>query len=314
MALQDPERRSREAGLTMAARNVPFLQLPVDAAAFADAGAKEAVHRILDFVKEKRLIDFHAYRPGTIQRMLALRVAKRDAGDMDAYYETLRSSPAELDELTQALTVKVSAFFRNPLAFEALGATVLPELRERFPDEALRVWCAGCARGEEAYSVAILLRDLAAGERGRMKPFVLGTDLDRAAIDAARRAQYPEEALLDVKKRYLDKYFRAEGGTWAVGQEIRSLVTFAPHDVTTLHAPQGGVFNDYHLILCRNLLIYLGREMGERVVVFLANSLADGGFLMLGEAEAVPETLAPAFVEILPGLKIYRKQARKDAF
>ena len=297
----------QKAGLFMATRsgNLPFMQLP------ADAGAVTTVRRILDFIKERRLVDFHAYRPGTIQRMLALRVAKCDAEDLDAYYKILLSSPTEVDELIQALTVKVSAFFRNPLAFEALGTAVLPELSERFPDEALRVWCAGCARGEEAYSVAILLREMA--PRTRAKPFVLGTDLDSAAIDAARRAQYPEEALLDVKKRHLDIYFRADAGTWTVGREIRSLVTFAPHDITTLHVPRGGVFNDYHLILCRNLLIYLGRDLGERVVSFLARSLVRGGFLMLGEAEAVPEALEPTFSEILPELKIYRKNIARAA-
>lgn len=293
--------------------SVPLSQIPGATAASAGDYAPEVIHRILGIVKEQRLIDFHAYRPGTIQRMLALRIAKTGAGDCDAYYEKLRTAPAEVDELIQALTVKVSSFFRNPFAFEALGATVLPELRERFPEEALRVWCAGCARGEEPYSVAILLRELSAPGELRAQPFILGTDLDPQALDAARRAQYPEESLRDVKKRHLDKYFRKEGGTYSLTGEIRSLVTFASHDITTLRAPKGGIFSDYHLILCRNVLIYLDRAVGERVTAFLAHSLASGGFLMLGEAETVPESLALASAEIPPELNIYRRRPRGEA-
>jgi len=293
--------------------SVLSLQIPGNAAAPAGVGAPETIRRILDFVKQARLIDFHAYRPGAIQRMLALRVAKSGAGNYEHYYETLRASPLEVDELIQALTVKVSSFFRNPYVFEALAETVLPELSERFSGETLRVWCAGCARGEEPYSVAILLRDLMSRGERRAQPFILGTDLDPQAIAAARRAQYPEESLLDVKKRYLDRYFRADGGTYTVGAEIRALVTFAAHDITTLQAPRGGVFNDYHLILCRNVLIYFDRAVGERTSAFLANSLASGGFLMLGEAETVPESLTPAFSEILPELKIYRKHTSRAA-
>lgn len=293
--------------------SIPYRQVPGNAATPAGGSAPEAMCRILDFVKEKRLIDFHAYRPGTIERMLALRVAKTGAGDFDDYYETLRASSTEVDELIQALTVKVSSFFRNPYAFEALGETVLPELSERLPDEMLRVWCAGCARGEEPYSVAILLRELISRDGRRAQPFILGTDIDIQALNAARRAEYPEAALLDVKKRYLDSYFHVDGGTYTLAGEIRSLVAFAAHDITTLLAPRGGVFRDYHLILCRNVLIYLDRAVGERAVAFLASSLASGGFLMLGEAEMIPETLAPAFSEILPDLKIYRKHARKEA-
>ncbi len=291
-------------------RSIPLLQVPGDTAAPADVYAPEAIHRILDFVKEKRVIDFHAYRPGTIQRMLELRIAKTGAGDHDAYYETLRSSPAEIDELIQALTVKVSSFFRNPFAFEALGAMVLPELRECFPDETLRVWCAGCARGEEPYSVAILLRESSAPGERRAQPFILGTDVDPQALDAARRAQYTGDSLLDVRKRHLDRYFHAEGGTARISGEIRALVTFASHDITTLRAPRVGIFSDYHLILCRNVLIFLERVVGERVIAFLASALASGGFLMLGEAEAMPEALVPDFTEIVPGLRIYRKHTR----
>lgn len=292
---------------------MPIFQILGHAAAPVGAAAPESIRRILDLVKQERLIDFHAYRPGTIERLLALRAAKTGAGNYDNYYEILRASPTEIDELIQALTVKVSAFFRNPYAFEALGETVLPELSERFSGELLRVWCAGCARGEEPYSVAILLRDLMFRDGHRAQPFILGTDLDPQALEAGRRGEYPTESLLDVKKRHLDKYFHTDGGAHTLAGEIRSLVTFAAHDVTTLQAPRGGIFNDYHLILCRNVSIYFDRALGERVVAFLADSLASGGFLMLGEAETLPGTLAPAFTEILPDLKIYRKHTRRDA-
>lgn len=275
----------------------------------ADPMAGEAaLGRILGLVKERRLIDFNVYRRGTIRRMLALRVARTAGGDYQRYYRTLLECPAEIDALIQTLTVKVSSFFRNPYAFEALAATVLPGLIERFPDEPLRIWCAGCARGEEPYSVAMLLRDLGVTGVQRARGLILGTDVDPRALDAARQARYGEESLPDVKKRHLDRYFSPAGGEWAVGDEVRSRVTFATHDLTSLQVPRGGVFSDYHLILCRNVLIYLERGLGEQVVAFLAAALAGGGVLMLGEAEAVPAAEAGMLEELIPGLKIYRKR------
>lgn len=117
------------------------------------------------------------------------------------------------------------------------------------------------------------------------------------------------EALAEVRKQYLDTYFVADRDGYRLRDDIRALVTFARHDVTTCRPPREGIFSNYHLVLCRNTLIYFNRDLGERVMTSLARCLTPGGCLLLGEAEALPATLARDLREIVPRSRIYRKEA-----
>ncbi len=261
---------------------------------------------LLAQVQELRSIDFSAYRPSTIQRRLALRLQTLGMPDYVSYRRFLQEKPEEVESLVDAFTIKVTHFFRNPFVFEVLHNLVLPELIETCKNDTLRIWCAGCARGEEAYSIAILLKEIADRESLPSGSFIIATDIDRTALADAERAVYKNESLLEVKNEHLDKYFIRESGNYALNHEIRSMVAFACHDVTTCTSPKEGIFSEYHLVLCRNLLIYFNRDLQKRVQKHASSVLRPGGYLVLGEAEAMIE---PGFAEFMPHTKIYRKES-----
>lgn len=263
---------------------------------------------ILGILCEQHAIDFSLYKPGSLKRRINLRLLATGILDYAAYRRYLAEHPEEIDLLLAALTITVSHFFRNPLVFEVLRELVIPELIECAPIGGLRIWCAGCARGEEAYSLAILMREICVREAADFPISILATDIDEAALAFAEQGCYQEEALAEVKKRYLDSCFRAEGDTYRVREDIRAVTNFARHDLTTCQPPRAGIFFDYQLIFCRNTLIYFNRDLSDRVVGFLARGLAPGGYLVLGEAETIPTDLSRQFREIIPHTRIYRKE------
>lgn len=264
---------------------------------------------LLEHVKEQRAIDFSAYRMSTIKRRLGIRLSAAGSPDYAEYYRYVTENPAELDDLIDSLTIKVSCFFRNPFVFEALHEFVIPELLDALNGDELRIWCAGCARGEEPYSIAILLKELTRKEDiCPRKIFIIGSDIDREALDDAENGLYSVESLSEIKKGYLDRYFAFNNGVYRISDEIKSMVTFAYHDITTASTPKEGVFSDYHMILCRNVLIYFERELYEKVLKGLSGFVLKDGYLVMGEAEHMPSELMKGFDETLARTKIFRKK------
>lgn len=265
--------------------------------------------QVLDYVKKQRGLDFKAYQPDSIIRRLALRLAVLNLPDYQSYCRYLTENDQEINALIDSLTLKVSRFFRNSFVFEALAAFFLPRLIAAAGPEPIRVWCAGCARGEEPYSLAILFRELLAHHPAAPPVFILATDIDEQALTAARAAVYPGEAVAEVKKAVLDRYFILEHGRYRLHNEINEMVTFAHHDVTADRAPTGGVFAGYHLIFYRNVQIYFTRTVQRRTMTTLTGCLRKGGALVLGEAETLPEDLpGPGLVEMLPSSRIFIKE------
>ncbi len=280
----------------------------VGKSSLAGRGADDLAH-LLDYVKDGRGLDFNGYQPDALSRRLALRLAALNLPDYQAYRHYLTENDQEIDALIDALSLKVSRFFRNPFVFEALAAFLLPRLIAAAGSEPIRVWCAGCATGEEPYSLAILFRELLAHHPAAPPLFILATDIDEQAFQAARAALYPEEAMIEVKKGLLDRYFSLERGRYRLADEIKKMVTFARHDVTAPIPPAIGVFSGYHLILCRNIQIYFNRHIQRRTMATLSGCLLKGGALILGEAETPPEDLpGPRLVEMLPRSKIFIKE------
>lgn len=272
-----------------------------------DANKKGEFHALLNYVKEQRAVDFNAYRPDTIRRRLDRRLHSAGVTDYRSYLQYLNENPHEMEGLIDTLTIKVSHFFRNPFVFEAIKKVVLPDFIESRHGDGLRVWSAGCARGEEAYSMAILLNEIMREELLFTYLFILATDIDKNALDDGQNALYTNEALSEIKKGYFDRYFTAEGDSYRLKDEIRAMVTFASHDITTCKPPKEGIFSKYHIILCRNILIYLSRDMQERVFQSLSESLLNNGYLILGEAEIIPQQLSGDFYEVVQNTKIFRK-------
>ena len=259
----------------------------------------EVLTEVLAIVRNRRGIDFSGYRRATIERRLLNRMVAARAASAAEYLHGLRASDGETDRLIATLTVKVSRFFRNAAVFDTLRDVVLPDLRTRFPGEALRLWSAGCGQGEEAYTLAMLLGDT----RGD----VLGTDVDGSALAAAAGGRYPDRALHELPAALVAAFVEGAGpGTVAVRDAVRRRVRFAFHDLAAAERPPAG--GPFHLVCCRNVVIYFDPVLQRRAMRLLVDSLRPGGVLCLGEAEWEAD-LAGVLEPIDRRRKLYRRSA-----
>jgi chemotaxis protein methyltransferase CheR len=269
---------------------------------------------IVEYLKEKKGVDFAGCHPPMIERRLGRRLFHTKCQDYPAYLQLLRNDPRELDRLLDALTIKVSKFFRDPLTFEYLAKSFLPSLlarKEMNGDRSLRVWSAGCCRGEEAYSLAILFHELFGKKVPEWRLHLFATDLDRGGLRTAREGLYDFAGVENVKFGLLRKYFTAEGDCFRLVPEIRERVGFSVYDLLDPRntAPPDSVFGDFDLVLCRNVLIYFRKEYQNRILEKLHRSLADGGYLLLGEAEVPTEAYQSELRLIDDCGRIYQKKA-----
>jgi len=261
-------------------------------------------------------LDFSKYREGTIRRRLARRMAFTGAGNYHDYLEILDEKPQEYSCLLNDLTIKISRFFRNQYVFEMLQNEIFPDilrLKKLNNQDVLRIWCAGCAFGEETYSVAMALVEYLERRREKIGNYditIFGTDIDEETLEKARLGVYDEEAVREVKKGILDEYFHVKGDHYQVVDSIKSLVSFTIHDLTSKRyiCPPAGVIANYDLILCRNTLIYFSAPLQERVFWNLSGSLNRGGYLILGRSESIPKDLEDLFVLKNRKKRIYQKR------
>ena len=248
--------------------------------------------------------DFSRYKRGTVGRRMARRMQLHGLTTLAEYLELLRAEPDEAHALFRDLLIVVTNFFRDPEAFTALAEEVIPRLFEdKGGDDELRVWVPGCATGEEAYSLAILLLEHAARLEAEKRPAIqiFATDLSREALTLAREGVYPEAIAADVAPERLRRYFLRANGAYRVREEVRELVLFAPHSL--LRDPP---FSHLHLISCRNLLIYLQRDVQRQVLELFHYALDPGGALFLGSSERVDER--DLFSATSADHSIYRRQ------
>jgi chemotaxis methyl-accepting protein methylase len=224
-------------------------------------------------------IDFRLYRRSTIERRLQNRMLAVGLSCLAQYTQLLQESDDELARLIERLTIKVSRFYRNRHTFDLLARSVLPAIANHCGHRPLRVWSAGCGRGEEAYTLAILLEE--AGIDGS----ILATDVDSLALHAAELGRYPAAALVELPAllaaRHFERCVDDPGGVFRVTEPLRHRVSFRRHDLTSGVLPPGS----FDLVACRNVLIYMKRETQEEVLSRLRAATADDGIMVLGEAE-----------------------------
>jgi len=257
-------------------------------------------------------IDLAGYRLPFLERRLAARMRALELTGLAEYLLRLETQPTECARLVDAVGVNVSSFFRNPLVFELVKERILPEIIERkrkMSSNEIRIWSAGCASGEETYSLAILLHMAIKGEVVDWVPRIFGTDMDASALAAAREAVYSRESFEFTKLGVLDKYFTANDSGFEVRPFIREMIRFSHHDLTsrTVPVPPDSVFGTFDLTLCRNVLIYFSRDMQARVVDNLHKSVANGGYLILGESESLSPELVSKIDIVDQNCRIYRK-------
>jgi chemotaxis methyl-accepting protein methylase len=241
-----------------------------------DSNGEHVVQEILALVQARCGLDLRLYRRTTIRRRLHNRMVSLGMSRLTEYLDLALGSDDEVHRLVEHVTIKVSRFYRNPHTFEMLRGTVLPELAAR-RHSPLRVWSAGCGRGEEAYTVAMLLR------HSEIEGTVLGTDVDGAALAHAARGLYSVDALTELPVELAERYFESvvlPRPTRRICAAAAETVRFARHDLTA-DAPPG----EFDLVLCRNVLIYFERAAQAAAIGRLCAAMIAGGVLALGEAE-----------------------------
>ncbi|KRR10648.1 chemotaxis protein [Bradyrhizobium jicamae] len=243
--------------------------------------SEDILRRILAHVRVRTGHDFAKYKRATVVRRIARRMQVMRCDDPAEYYNLLRDHADEATALLGDLLISVTTFFRDAEVFDALKDDVLPQLFQiSQPSEPIRVWVAGCATGEEAYTIAMLLLEEASRHDLRPPIQIFGSDLDARSLSVAREGRYPAAIEADINEERLRRFFVREGDQFRVRQELRDTVLFASHSV--LKDPP---FSRINLISCRNLLIYLDRELQQQVCSTFHYALNPGGFLLVGSSE-----------------------------
>jgi two-component system, chemotaxis family, CheB/CheR fusion protein len=264
----------------------------------------EALRGILSLVRLRTSNEFQQYKRPTLLRRVVRRMQVHEQSTLKAYLKFLRDHPEEVALLLSDLLISVTSFFRDHESFEFLEKEIIPQLfAGKGPHDEVRVWSAGCATGEEAYSLAMLLVEYCSKLDDPPKIQVFATDIDEHAIAKARDCRYPNTISLDVAPERLEQFFLKEGDYYRLKKELRDHVLFALHNI--LRDPP---FSKVDLIVCRNLLIYLTRTAQERVLETFHFALRADGFLFLGASESAemePRLFAPLDMK----RRIYRRRA-----
>ncbi len=276
---------------------------PLVAKKTEDAEDENALRQVLIFVRSQTGHDFMQYKRATVLRRVARRLQVNSLNDIPSYLEFLQTHPAEARALLHDLLIGVTHFFRDQASFAVLESHIPQLFAGKGPIDQLRVWVPGCATGEEAYSIAILLFEQAGRMDHPPSIQIFATDLDEDAIDTAREGTFPLTIEADVSQERLRRFFFNYHGRYRVKKEIRELVLFADHDLL-----RDSPFSRIDLISCRNLLIYLKPEAQHRVIDIFHFSLRPGGLLMLGGSENIEET-HPLFAPIDKQHRLFRRRS-----
>lgn len=272
----------------------------------ADEKRQSSLEKIVALLRARSGRDFAPYKRSTIYRRVERRMGIHQFRKISQYVDFLHDNPQELGLLSRELLIGVTSFFRDPKAFAALREKALPALLASRPaGRVFRVWVPACATGEEAYSLAMLLKEAleeVAGRGGGGRIQVFATDLDPDAVARARLGVYPEGIAADVSPERLRRFFVKEGGAYRVAKELRDTVVFAPHNVIT-----DPPFTKLDLLSCRNLLIYLTAEVQKKLLPLFHYSLNPEGILFLGSAETAGG-FPNLFLPIDPQAKLYRRR------
>lgn len=273
------------------------------------AGTDESLEDIAAILKIHEDFNLSQYKPTTIQRRVARRMGLTNTPRYNDYLQKLREDESERKQLTKDLLINVTDFFRDFEAFDLLEKKIIPDILDKLDqDEDLRLWVAGCASGEEAYSLAILFSE--ALEKTRMKNNIriFATDINEHAIKIARRGLYLDSIAGEVPHPYLEKYFIKIDNShhYKIKGRVRDLISFAVQNVAT-HPP----FNHMHLISCRNLLIYFNRQVQEKVLGAFYFALENHGYLFLGSSETLGNK-ADLFKTTSKKWRIYQKVPSRD--
>ena len=265
---------------------------------------EDGLIRIFAMLRERCKVDFTYYKPSTVVRRIERRMSINQVEDIKDYVSYILSNPQELITLYRELLIGVTSFFRDQEAFDLLAEKVLPDLLRNAANRELRFWVAACSTGEEAYSLAITVRECMEQMGVTRDIKIFATDIDRDAIHFAASGSYPESIAADLSPRILSKYFHKRDDNFQIARTIREMVVFAQHNLI-----KDPPFTNLDLISCRNVLIYFQPVLQRKVFEFFNFSLAADGVLFLGSSETTGD-MASYFDVVDHKLKIFRSKGR----
>ncbi len=269
----------------------------------AEGKFEEQLAKIFLLIRNQTGHDFSHYKRNTIRRRIARRLAVHQIEDLDHYIKLLQENAGEVDILAREMLITVTNFFRDREAWESLREHVIHTLvTEKPPDTPLRIWVAGCATGEEAYTAAILFHEQM-GIDNRYHPLqIFATDLDEESVNVGRRGVYPKSIGADVAPARLKRFFAEEGNSYTIKHNIRETIVFAKHDLI-----RDSPFSKLDLVCCRNVLIYMDNSLQKKLIPMFHYTLNPGGILFLGESESIG-TYADLFAPVDTRHKIFRRK------
>jgi chemotaxis methyl-accepting protein methylase len=274
----------------------------------------QQVIRAMDRLQGK---DISRYDESFLSKSLEKRLAATTCPTVADYCEYLSRHDGEAEQFFRSLNITYSEFFRNPLTFAVLEQRVLPGLIEEKQESGtaeIRVWSAGCAAGQESYSVAILLDELLTARKSPLSFRIFATDISEKCLEFARRGMYDATAVQNVRLKHLQSCFEANNKSYSVARRLRDRIDFSSYDLLDERStsPPGSIYGDFDLVFCSNLLFYYKPEVRQFIINKVCHSLSYGGYLVTGEAErGIVDTIN--LEEISPMSAVYRKTSEWKA-
>jgi two-component system CheB/CheR fusion protein len=269
----------------------------------AEGKVPDAMRKIFILLRTHTGHDFSSYKKNTIYRRIERRMQVHQMDKITTYVRLLQENKVEVEILFKELLIGVTNFFRDPESFKALEKKALPGLlADKSDDDTIRVWVPGCSSGEEAYSIAILLRECTEQLKRHMGIQIFATDIDKSTIDTARAGIYPASISADVSPDRLKRFFTSEDNTYSIKKDIREMLVFAPQDII-----KDPPFTKLDLVCCRNLLIYFDAELQKKLLPLFHYSLKPEGILFLGTSESIGG-FTDLFAAVDKKWKIFRRK------
>ena len=278
-------------------------QLPARLIGFCELNDQQLT-AILDLLaSQSGQTRIESYKASCVKRRILSRIRRTGCQNPEQYLERLIADPEEGARLTGSLSIHVSQFFRNPSLFDALQTKLLPQLVQRSAGQLVRLWSVGCSAGQEPYSLAMLLSESFDSDKKPGRFEILATDIDNRMLALAASGCYEEQALQGISPERRERFFIPSGQGFRLCPQLRGLVRFRQMDLQQFEQYQPA-----ELVLCRNTLIYFNRPAQEKILHALADILPQGGILVLGKSESMPNHLRSRFATLDPVERIYSRR------
>ena len=261
---------------------------------------------LLDYIKQSHGFDFTSYKRSSLMRRLQRRMQALKIFIYSDYEEYLKINPEEFTFLFNSIEVNFTDFFRDTLAWQYLATEIVSQIIQgKTESEPIRIWSAGCASGEETYTLVIMLAQALGRERFRARVRIYGTDVDKDALDQARQATYHASQITGIPSRLLNQYFEQAEDKYIFCKDLRRSIIFGHHNILE-NAPMSQI----DLLVCRNVLIYFNLESQTRALIRFHFGLKDSGFLFLGNSEMIPTEITNLFSSVNIQHRIFTKLPR----